>query len=199
MPPFIAKVIPKLLGYTALVACIFIAGASWQKNRDLDNRVLSAQSELTAYKEKVDREIARSQALNAVIEQEIANNELKHRAIEDRVVEHLNGKLGQAQKKILELEKAGYGRTKIVEICSYGDLYRLDSFTVGMLNHASQPANNPEPASGADEEGGTLTDVSAKDLIEHQLKVTRMYNELSIRHNGLVDWITEKQRELAKQ
>lgn len=78
----------------------------------------------------------------------------------------------------------------------------LDRLSVWLLNDARQGFPSEQrgcidaPASSddscrppADSAAKELTEVTGPDLVDNDLEVVRMYNQLAIRHNGLVDWV----------
>lgn len=185
----------KIIGYTALVGAIFMSGAFWQGKRDATAEMKRAQKALTEYAQKVNAEITRSQVLSAKIEGEIKDDASRQAALKNLVVDHLQSRLTHAQDKINALEKLGVPKQQLVEVCSLGDLYRVDTATVGLLNAAALDQPAPVPASGTDEKVGTLTGVTANDLVEDRLTITKLYRALAKRHDSLVDWILDKQKE----
>lgn len=186
----------RLIAYACVVAGLVFMGYQWNQVKHERAAAEELRRNFAEYQIKVDKAIKESEATNARILGELQAEEAEQNAIKDEVVRHLNSQVTNAQAKIAELEKLGYGKTKLVEVCSAGDLYRLDDWTLGMLHHAANPASAPHPSRGADEEVRTTTEVGASDLIEYQLTITRMYRELTKRHDELVDWVSSKMKEL---
>lgn len=178
--------------YTGVLAASFALGVSWQKGREAKTHL----AQLQAQSIQLSKEIVRSQEISLRVAQQIELDAKRQQEIRDQVIEHLQSKLKSSQEKIHELEKLGIKRQQIVQVCSDGDLYRLDARTLGLLNSAA--TEDAVATTRTDEEGRALTEVGATDLIEYELTIVQMYRALAARHDALVDWITDKQKELAQ-
>lgn len=178
--------------YTGVLAASFAFGVSWQKGREAKAHL----AQLQAQSIQLSKEIVRSQEISLRVTQQIELDAKRQQEIRDQVIEHLQSKLKSSQEKIHELEKLGIKRQQIVQVCSDGDLYRLDARTLGLLNSAA--TEDAVATTRTDEEGRALTEVGATDLIEYELTIVQMYRALAARHDALVDWITDKQKELAQ-
>ena len=64
----------------------------------------------------------------------------------------------------------------------------LDRGTVRLLNDAAEvPTSAASP--GSDGESETTAGTPVTSLINHNFEITKLYRELAIRHDALVDWI----------
>lgn len=197
-PLALLQLVPwKLVSIVLLVIGIFFSGAYWQKDRDLASQLARAEQQVSIQAQASAREIFRNTEINAQIVADAKIESDRQDEIRNAALNHLKSKHAAAQEKINALEKQGVGKAVLVEVCSSGDLYRLDHRSVGLLNAASGKVPF-EPTGRVDEKGSALTDVGAEDLAEHTFEITKLYQELATRHDGLVDWITDKQKELAK-
>lgn len=70
----------------------------------------------------------------------------------------------------------------------------LDLRSVRLLNEArtGSPIQDDGRPSPGDDEESTPSAVTGADLALNDLQVVQLYHEVSIRHNGLVDWVTQQ-------
>lgn len=199
MTPNITRAIYFILGLLIVVAASFFSGASW-KEVSLAKR--AAQEETSrAIQHQIDVNLA---VIEANKDSQVIIDALNDRAKNDAsakqaVIVHLDNKRKSAERKLNELEAAGVGKLAISQVCSDADLYRLDRFTLRMLNNSGVTGNTADPGARADEEGRTLTGVGGQDIVDHAMTVRGMYGRLATKCDRLIDKVKEYQDKQASR
>lgn len=181
-----------------LLACAFFLGVDYQHDKQQAQRITEAQQIAEQTKKSVSVEVQRAQEINQKVVEQIEQERATQIAIRDAAIRRLSSKKAEAERKISELEANGVTRLEVVEVCSGGDLFRLDLGTVRLFDAARTGVRPPDPAAGVDEESRTLTDIGAGHLIDYGLEVTGKYRQLATRCDALVDWIADKQKQQAQ-
>lgn len=198
MTTALVDLVVKLVAILAVASVLFFSGVAWEKRKGAEQRLAQVTDAFETYKKQVGQSIVESKQKNDALIASILADQSNQDQIKRAALDRLQRNLTAAKEKIRALEAIGVPEPVLVEVCTAGDLYRLDVGTVRLLDAARANLPAPDASSAGDEESGAASAVGANQLIANDLEIVKRYHELAKRHNSLVDYIEQKQREQAK-
>lgn len=123
------------------------------------------------------KEAGESSEKSNEIEVAVTANNARQAVIKDRIVERIVYK------------KAEYEKAEC-------PAFAFDSDTIGLLNAARQ--NTDPAATGSNAEGPAFAAVGIAEFVANDLEVVRLYHELALRHDQLVDYVQSKMNKQAE-
>ena len=175
--------IAAVLAVLLVAVSIFFGGASWQAKRDARAHAIEVQTQLNDYRQAVAKEVQQSQdknkALTAALKESKTQQESLKSAAMDRLFEQL-------------------ARKNDEQACVDIRDFRFDVGTVRLLDAARANMPASAPATGSDAASRAPSSVGVPTFVANDLEVVRLYHELATRHNALVDYLEQKQKEQSK-
>lgn len=175
--------IAAVLAILVVIAGIFFGGARWQANRDARAHAVDVQTQLNDYRQAVATEIKQSQdkskALSAALKESKTQQESLKSAAMDRLTQQET-------------------RDNDEKTCLTIGSFRFDVGTVRVLDAARADLPASAAATGSDAEGRAPSSVGIPAFVSNDLEIVRQYHDLAKRHNALVDYIEQKQKEQQK-
>jgi hypothetical protein len=191
------KLIGKIAAGIAIAAVLFFAGAGWQKGQTTKAQVQEAKSALIEYQRSVEKALKESQEKDKQVIAELQQQAAQQDEIKSLALARLQSQLNKEKQKNGNGSRGQPGTASFAlqGDCDGGTGFRLDLGTVRLLDSASANLPAADAAARADEAGSASSDVGIEKLVEHNLEVTKLYQELAKRHDGLVEWLENKQKE----
>lgn len=182
----------KVLAVIVLVAGIFYSGVAWESHSNAKAREKEITEKVEEFKQGVITEAKESKNKNDKLVSDLQQNATQLVINETNLQSKLDRQLARIKEKNnekLNLSQSDFG-------CIDPSVYRFDLGTVGLFNAAASsvmPAATA--ASGVDAASEADSTIGIKEFSAYQLSIIQLYKDLALRHDSLVNYVEQKQKE----
>lgn len=188
----------RLLGAFVIAVVLFMSGAGWERSRQAEKQTQAVATQFENYRQNVAQEIESSNTASNVLIVTLNSVKKSQTEIKKKAVDSLQRDLlGENYADLGSNDPSEPEKPVVKEAtCPGFGSYRFSLATVGLFNAALANLPAPDSTSGSNEESRAPSTIGVEALVGNYLEVVRLYHELALRHDTLVEYVQSKQKEI---